>query len=258
MGTSVIIAIVVLLLLLVSVAVWYVWSTPSAAPVTPSESSASSSVTYVPPAPVNPLEVGDLVKYEWQPPDDAVDVCAPNIGKMVAYGAVKKVEGDTVSVRWMLIKNPFPKQVRGWPCCWKRSADNIAWNMKYWGDENTDPTYGSGLKSVAINYNEIEKLPSNYWQPEHSCDKEEAAAAVVRAQAMQAWEASGPLFNCPVDYVQNWSCIGVQTAFGRACISEPGICPGEWGCCNRLNNRRLPPGYTWEQIANTDIGRAPY
>ena len=244
--SALVIVVAVVIFLFILIGIWYFWSTPAPEP------TPVAPIVELPPVPVNPLEVNDLVQFEWQPPDTATDLCAPSKGKSIAYGAVKKVDGMTVSVRWMIIKNPYGS-VKYWPCCWKRSLTDNAWNMKYWGDENTDPTYNSGLKSVNIHYEDLQKLSTNFWLPEHSCDKEEAIAAAARLQAQQAFEASGPLFNCPVDYVQNWQIVVPFT--GQV---TGGVCPGEWGCCNRLEGRRLPPGHTWAGIANTDIGRPPF
>jgi hypothetical protein len=99
-----------------------------------------------------PFKVGDTVTYEFQISTEAVDLCAPGSGTAIAFGTVGNVDIDTgaIGVRWTHIYNSgHKKEIPGPNCCWTRTKPKIGdtsneWDLKYWGDENKNPTYLKG------------------------------------------------------------------------------------------------------------------
>jgi hypothetical protein len=89
--------------------------------------------------------------------------------------------------------------------------------MTNWGSCNADCGGGTQTRIVI-------KDPKYGGQPcgptSQACNTQQCASV-------------GPLFNCPVDYVRNWTTV----------------CPGDWGCCRKLENSRLPSGQSWESLA---------
>lgn len=166
MGFLIIIAAIVILLVVI-IGVWYARKTPAPAQV-------EAPLPTLPVVPVNPFKIGDMVRYEWLPPASASDICAPSSGKSVAYGIIKKVDGEKVAVRWMIVKNPSPRPgLTPAQCCWDRSfvtdPNAVAWNAIYWGDENNNPTYAHGLKSIFASYKDLTKIEGEFWPQDASC-----------------------------------------------------------------------------------------
>ena len=139
MSPTVIIAIVIILVL-VAAGAYMVMKTPA---------GSGTSI------PQPPFAVGDLVEYELKITDNATDLCGPSpdgTNNLKAVGTIMINADNTIGVRWDHVWNTQPRAgLTTSQCNWFRSVGegaNESWNMKYWGNETTNPTYVSGLKSV--------------------------------------------------------------------------------------------------------------
>lgn len=148
----------VILLIIILVIVLLVMPKPQPPPISrkwSTEPSQSAQSTHSDDEPL-PFKVGDTVTYEFQMNTEATDLCAPGSGNAIAFGTVGNVDSDTgaIGVRWTHIYNRgHKKEIPGPNCCWKRTDPKVGgvsneWDLKYWGNENKNPTYLKGYGLV--------------------------------------------------------------------------------------------------------------
>lgn len=157
---KVVIGVLVGVALLVIIILIVLLAGSSKSPPPKSSKPPPRSTESVPPPPPKlidlPANVGDTVQYLFKLNDGAVELCAPTDQQVMAWGTVGVADPKTgqMGVRWTRILNPVAPK-----CCWSRTASSLgaasnASDLKYLGDEKTNPTYLNGTAGLSSQFDQ--------------------------------------------------------------------------------------------------------